>query len=174
MRLRRASAPCVCAVRLRRASALETYVWIFITFGTFIGACAISQLMGIVTFWWALYRLATVVKVVCAVASAGTTVYLLRMTPRLARSIVQSLDMLTIEQHEKDLVERRLRDSQAKLGFALVASKGIGTWEWDLASDLFRSDANMRTSMASTRRGQQLACPSRSTCSGSVRRMFPG
>lgn len=102
------------ASRLRRIPALHVYLWIFISFGTFIVACAATHLMEIVTVWWPLYPLSAAVKVLCAAASVPTAILFARATPSLSANIRRFLDTLSSTQREKD---------QAVL--ALVASEKL-------------------------------------------------
>ena len=131
------------AQRLRQYSALASYRWTFVCFACFIGTCALTQLMSIVTFWLALYSLATLLKVVSATATVASAVFFLQVTPKLCVSIAASLELLAVEQQAKGAVQAQLQESEDRLGFALGASNGIGTWRWDIASDLIRTDATI-------------------------------
>jgi PAS domain S-box-containing protein len=131
------------AKRLRKYAALASYRLVFTCFTIFIGMCALTQLMGIITLWLALYSLATLLKVVSAAATVATAVFFLQVTPRLRAKITTSLELLAAERQQKDAAQAMLQESQERLGFALGASKGIGTWQWDIPSGLVRSDATV-------------------------------
>jgi signal transduction histidine kinase len=90
------------AGRLRHLADLSGYLWIFISFGTFILACGATHVMDVITVWWPLYPLSAAVKVVCAAASVPTAILFARATPAIAANIRRFLTMLSTTQQEKD------------------------------------------------------------------------
>lgn len=90
------------AAKLRRVEGFREYLWIFISFGLFIGACGATHAMEVVTVWWPVYPFSALVKVVCALASVPTAVMLMRATPLLAKRIPHVMDSLTATQQERD------------------------------------------------------------------------
>ena len=90
------------ARRLRDLPELKQYLWIFIAFGTFIGACGATHIMELVTVWVPLYRLSAAVKVVCALASVPTAFFFARASAPLAASLRGFLQMASTTRHEKE------------------------------------------------------------------------
>jgi signal transduction histidine kinase len=90
------------AFRLRRNHALESYLWIFLSFGIFILACGATHMMEVVTVWWPVYPLSAAVKVVCAAASIPTAILFAKASAAIAANILRFLQMLSTTQQEKD------------------------------------------------------------------------
>jgi signal transduction histidine kinase len=89
-------------LRLRGASDIRQYLWIFFSFGLFIAACGATHVMEMVTVWWPLYPLSATIKVLCAAASVPTAVLFARATPTLSRSVSGFLDLLAGTRNERD------------------------------------------------------------------------
>ena len=80
--------------KLRTVPQLRAYLWIFVSFGTFVMACGITHLMEVVTVWWPLYPLAAATKILCAVVSIPTAIVFARATPHLAQNLLLFLSGL--------------------------------------------------------------------------------
>jgi signal transduction histidine kinase/CheY-like chemotaxis protein len=90
-----------------RARDLIPFQWMVVAFGLFIVACGLTHFMEVVTLWTPLYWLSGDIKVVTAMASAGTAVALPPLVPRI-------LDLVRAH----DLAEQRefaLQESTARL-----------------------------------------------------------
>lgn len=86
---------------------------IFWLFGAFILACGTTHLMEALIFWWPVYRLAGVIKLLTALVSWATVLALIPITPRaLALRTPQDLDR---EVSERRRAEQELRQMQAEL-----------------------------------------------------------
>ena len=96
------------AGRLKGVTDLRPYLWILISFGTFILACGATHMMEFITVWWPLYPLAAAVKVVCAAASVPTAILFARATPVIESNIHRFLEMVSTTQQEKDQALRAL------------------------------------------------------------------
>ena len=112
------------AGKLRSLQDLRDYVWMLIAFGTFIVACGATHLMELITVWWPVYRLAAVVKVLCAAASVPTAIVFVLAAPVLAGNIRRFLDMLSTTQQEKERAVHSLMASE-KLAVAGRISASI-------------------------------------------------
>jgi len=88
--------------KMRHATVLHPYLWIFIGFGSFILACGITHAMEIVTIWWPVYPLAAAFKVACAAVSVATVFLFTRATPVLSRSMLEVLDSLARAKQETE------------------------------------------------------------------------
>jgi PAS domain S-box-containing protein len=77
--------------KLRSVPQLRGYLWIFISFGSFVLACGVTHLMEVVTVWWPLYPLSAAAKVLCAAVSIPTAIMFLRATPGLAENLLRYL-----------------------------------------------------------------------------------
>ena len=128
------------ARRLRDVPALQPYAWIFTCFGVFLGACGGLQLMGILTFWWPLYGLASAIKAICAVAALTTCLVFLRAAPAIVSSAAVFFEVLRSGQRERADMDARLASSEENLRLALAVSNGIGTWSIQLPGGLICGD----------------------------------
>jgi two-component system sensor histidine kinase/response regulator len=90
------------AGKVRHATVLHPYLWIFIGFGLFIVACGVTHGMEIVTIWWPVYPLAAASKILCAGISVSTAVLFAKATPTLAASILSVIDSLARERQETE------------------------------------------------------------------------
>ena len=112
------------ANRLRGVPDLRGYLWIFISFGTFIVACGATHIMEIVTVWIPVYPLSATVKVICAAASVPTAILFTRAAPALARAIGSFLAMLSTTRMEREQAVLALAASE-KLAVAGRISASI-------------------------------------------------
>jgi PAS domain S-box-containing protein len=104
-------------IRRRRELAFS---WMVLLFGAFIFACGLTHAMDVYNTWHGAFRLAGAVKILTALASLGTAVALLRLSPKilLAPGLDQSLELrrsLTAERGERRIAERLLVESQERL-----------------------------------------------------------
>jgi signal transduction histidine kinase len=90
------------AAKLRHRAEIKSYLWIFLSFGTFIVACGMTHVMEMITIWWPVYRLSAAVKVVCAAASVPTAILFVRIAPAVTRNMERFLSTLSATQYEKD------------------------------------------------------------------------
>jgi PAS domain S-box-containing protein len=84
--------------KLRGLLPLRPYIWIFLSFATFIMACGLTHVMEVVTVWWPLYPLSAAMKAVCAAVSVPTALLFARVTPVIAKQIAGFFDLLASEQ----------------------------------------------------------------------------
>lgn len=73
---------------------------IFLLFGGFILACGTTHLMEAIIFWWPLYRLAGVIKLVTAIISWATVFALVRVVPGV-------LTMRSPEELQREIAARK-------------------------------------------------------------------
>jgi len=76
---------------------------IFLLFGAFILACGTTHLMEAIIFWWPVYRLAALIKLLTAVVSWATVISLFRVVPGV-------LTMRTPEELEREIAARKLAE----------------------------------------------------------------
>ncbi len=74
--------PCVLAYFVLKRKQDVVFPRIFWLFGAFILACGLVHLIEATIFWWPVYRLSGVVKLITAVVSWATVVALMRVTPQ--------------------------------------------------------------------------------------------
>ena len=86
--------------RLRMIPEVQGYLWVFVSFGIFIVACASTHVMEVVTIWWPVYRISAAFKVVCAAASVTTAALFTKAAPGITTGIRQFLDALATSQGE--------------------------------------------------------------------------
>jgi PAS domain S-box-containing protein len=103
------------AMRLRSVPALRGYLWIFISFGLFIVACAATHAMEIVTVWWPLYPLSAGFKVLCVATSVPTAILFARAAPALRRNAVVQLQWLNAAEAQRDVALRALQLSEHQI-----------------------------------------------------------
>jgi PAS domain S-box-containing protein len=104
-------------INLARRRKDVAFDWVVVMFGVFTFACGCTHAMEVYNTWYGVFRLAGVIKVVTAAASLMTTLFLLRISPKLM--VVPTLDRalamdaaLSSEQQAKHQVEGQLRASQ--------------------------------------------------------------
>ncbi|MGC2404339.1 MAG: response regulator [Acidobacteriaceae bacterium] len=90
------------ASKFKGIKAFHGYLWILIGFGLFIAACGLTHVMETVTVWWALYPLATAIKIVCAAVSVPTAVLFACTAPSLSGNIEHLLESLAIAKRETE------------------------------------------------------------------------
>jgi len=73
--------------KLRRIPEMRPYLWIILSFGAFIIACAGTHLMDVITIWWPFYPLSAAVKVLCAAISAPTAIYFAKRSSSIEQGI---------------------------------------------------------------------------------------
>jgi diguanylate cyclase (GGDEF)-like protein len=101
---------------IRRTPSLRPYLWILLSFGTFILACAFTHVMEIVTVWFPVYPLAALIKVICATASVSTAILFARASPRLTKGLVHFLDVdSALQRANSELQELAVRDVLTRL-----------------------------------------------------------
>ena len=81
--------------KLRMVAPLRPYIWIFLSFATFIMACGLTHLMEVVTVWWPLYPLSALMKVLCAAVSIPTALLFARVTPVIVANVAGFFDLLS-------------------------------------------------------------------------------
>jgi PAS domain S-box-containing protein len=117
---------------------------IILCFGVFIGACGTTHFMEVWTLWNPNYWVAAFIKVITAVASVGTAIYLYRLrhqfvdlaeAAKSAESHRLNLEALTREL-ESRVAERtrQLTESEQRYDHSMRAAN-VGIWEWDVQSD---------------------------------------
>lgn len=110
------------AGRLRRFPEIRAFLWVFIAFGLFIVACALTHLMEVVTVWWPLYRVSVAFKILCAASSVSTAILFAKTAAELTRRIQQFLNAFSTTQQayasgvaEREQAQGQFRSSQAHL-----------------------------------------------------------
>lgn len=78
---------------------------IFLLFGAFIMACGTTHLMEAVIFWWPLYRLAGVIKLITAIISWATVFALIRVVPGV-------LTMRSPEELQREIIARKRAEEE--------------------------------------------------------------
>jgi signal transduction histidine kinase len=96
------------AGKLRSIRGLRTYLWIFLSFGTFIAACGATHVMEVVTVWYPVYPLSAAIKIVCAGASVPTAILFAKTAPALEANIRRFLEMVSTTRLEKEQAMRAL------------------------------------------------------------------
>lgn len=101
------------ALKLRKIQDVHTYLWILLSFGTFIVACGATHLMEVVTIWWPVYPLSAAVKAICVAASLPTAFLFARSTPALAKRIRRFLEILAATGQQRDQALLALNTSES-------------------------------------------------------------
>jgi PAS domain S-box-containing protein len=113
------SIPATLAVFVRKRRDLP-FPWMFFMFGAFIVACGTTHIMEVWTVWYGTYRLAGVVKLVTAILSLATAVWLVKLVPAgLALPSPSQLEKLNQELlqevTERKRAENNLLQAQGEL-----------------------------------------------------------
>jgi signal transduction histidine kinase len=106
--------------KLRRLPEIQSFLWVFIAFGVFIGACASTRVMDVVTLRWPLYWLSVSLNVVCAASSVTTAILFTKGVPEVTRGVHQLLLKLATTQQayesgevEREQAQAHFQNSQA-------------------------------------------------------------
>src|SRR4051812_22510442 len=104
--------PCILGyfVLRRRDVPFRAIFWLF---GAFILACGTTHLMEAIIFWWPVYRLAGVIKLLTALVSWATIVALVPVVPRALA--MRSPEELEREIQQRERAEKELRHMHAEL-----------------------------------------------------------
>src|SRR5215471_19427230 len=90
--------------------------WMFLAFGLFIVACAVTHLMEVITVWDPLYVLSVTAKVFTAIVSLTTAMVLPFTVPRILALVGKA--------RASEMATDRLR-------LAMESGKSVG-WDWDV------------------------------------------
>ncbi len=74
--------PLVLLYIFRKRSSTK-YVWIMVLFAIFITGCGITHVFDVVTIWNPLYLFDSVFRIITALASIGTALVLVKVTPNI-------------------------------------------------------------------------------------------
>lgn len=127
--------PCILAyfISKRNELAFSTIFWLFCIF---IFSCGTVHLIESIIFWYPIYRISAIVKVITAVVSWITVLSLIKVTP-IALSfpgLAAVNDKLKKEIEERKRVTEDLLHSQDSLNLALQSSNA-GIWSRDLITN---------------------------------------
>jgi len=135
--------PILIAVLISRRHELgfPRVLWLFVAF---IFASSFTYLLDALTYWYPVYRLEAVAKVVTAALSWTTLLVLIGFGPQILRlpSITEVNLKLEREVAQRRNAERKLVENANVLQVALAAGE-IGTWRWDLHTAGDRRDAGL-------------------------------
>ena len=128
---------------------------IFLLFAAFILCCGATHLIEALLFYWPAYRLSAVVKFITAVVSWATVVALIPVIPkalslRSPAELEEEIQRRMLELRELTVrlddeaaaradAANSLLSSQTRLRLALLSGE-MGTWDWDLTTNLVRLD----------------------------------
>ncbi len=98
--------------KLRPIPEMRPYLWILLSFGAFIIACAGTHIMDVITVWWPFYPLSAAIKVLCAAVSIPTALYFAIRSPSIEQGIHAFLNS-RVEALQSNAAN--LRDAEAKL-----------------------------------------------------------
>lgn len=110
--------PCVLLFFLLRKRDLP-FRLIFLLFGAFILACGTTHLMEVIIFWWPVYRLAGVIKLLTAIVSWGTVVALVPVVPKVLK--LRSPDELEREIAARTAADLALQQANSQLQLQVEA-----------------------------------------------------
>jgi len=139
------------ARRLQGVAPLRPYLWVFLSFATFIMACGTTHFMDVVTVWWPFYPLSAALKVVCAAVSVATAALFLRTTPKIPGNVADFFGLFEDAQRavaenqeynthrsQEDAERRRQEEALRKSEEFLERTgrlAGVGGWELDLSTN---------------------------------------
>lgn len=101
----------------------------YFLFAAFILACGSTHLLDAITFWYPVYRLNALVRLITGILSWGTVFYTIYILP-------QATSLKSHAQLEKEAMERKKAEDDLKrtnllLNEAQEISK-MGSWQWDI------------------------------------------
>jgi signal transduction histidine kinase/ActR/RegA family two-component response regulator len=114
------------------------FPWMFWMFGVFILGCGLTHLMEVVVFYYPLYRLSGVVKVITALASLVTVVALVPLVPR-------ALALRSPEELEREIsVRRKTEESLQQMQAELEVHVRMRTAELAAANEALQAEIHHR------------------------------
>lgn len=108
-----------------------TFNWIFLLFALFIILCGMTHVFSIISIWSPVYRLEGVIKMVTALASVGTGIFLWRMLP-----FVLSLPSLSALNQRKDELETLVGERTAELKAAKEKAESASMAKTDFLANM--------------------------------------
>lgn len=120
--------------------------WLFLFFAVFIVASGTTHLMSVWTVWNPDFWVSGGVKVVTAIASLATAIFLVPVLPkaialkspyefeRMNADLEDANRRLENEVRERERTEEELRHHEQRLADAQRVAR-MGSWEWDVAND---------------------------------------
>ena len=88
------------------------FIWMFVSFAVFIAACGATHLMDVWTLWIPSYWWSAGVKVVTALASVPTAIFLIQLVPRALK--IPSVEEMKAANEELRRQDRVLRASEER------------------------------------------------------------
>lgn len=70
-------------VKIVRKRKDFTYIWMIVLFAIFILGCGATHVMDVINIWEPFYRIDSAIRIITAIASIGTALLLIRVTPQL-------------------------------------------------------------------------------------------
>ncbi len=138
----------VAYVRQRRDVPFPQVFWLFCAF---IFACGTTHLIDAVIFWWPIYPVAGLVKLVTALVSMATVGAVVVALPKAAAlpglavvnaRLEREMIARVATEHDLRLRSAELQESEHRLVAAQRAA-GIGDWAWEPANRMMRWSAQM-------------------------------
>lgn len=122
--------------KLRRIPQMQAYLWVLLSFGAFILACAATHFLDVVTIWWAIYPIATAVKVLCAAVSVPAAIYFTRTAPSIEPGIRSFLNLLSesVQARADNLANYRGKIEAIEASHMVI--------EFDLDGTILRANSN--------------------------------
>ncbi|MCA8953408.1 MAG: PAS domain S-box protein [Planctomycetes bacterium] len=119
---------------------------VFWLFGAFIASCGFTHLIEAGMFYWPMYRLSGLAKLITAAISLMTMIALPSYVARAVRLPGFRSALGEIESSQRSASAARIRELEAersRLRLAVEAS-GAGLWDWSIASDELTWDDRTR------------------------------
>jgi PAS domain S-box-containing protein len=125
-------------INLARRRKDISFDWVVVLFGVFTFACGCTHALEVYNTWHSAFRLAGAIKVVTAAASLLTTLFLLRISPKLivAPTLDRALAIdaaLSSELRAKHWVEGQLRQSEDRFQVLVEGIKDYAVFLLDPA-----------------------------------------
>ncbi len=108
-----------------------TFNWIFLLFALFIILCGTTHVFSVISMWAPVYRLDGIIKMVTALASVGTGIFLWRMMP-----FVLSLPSLAELKQRKDELETLVEERTSELKAAKEKAESASIAKTDFLANM--------------------------------------
>jgi PAS domain-containing protein len=86
------------------------FIWIMVLFAVFIFGCGVTHVFDVVTIWNPIYRLDSVARIITALASVGTAVVLIKITPNILSIPTTEQWIRVNEELKSQLIELQEKD----------------------------------------------------------------
>jgi len=118
------------------------FVRAYFLFAAFILACGATHFLDAIIFWYPLYRVSALLKLITGIVSWITVFYLIKLLPA-------AFSLKTTEQLEAEIAQRKLAEEKLNLNLNLLNEAQeiakLGHWQWNVKGVSIGCSSNKST-----------------------------